>query len=64
MITRIFGFIVATLILICVHLAEAQEPGKMPRIGYLSGGGASASGSLIDGFRQGLKDHGTHEAHL
>jgi putative ABC transport system substrate-binding protein len=41
-----------------VQLASAQQPGKMPRIGYLSGGSQSGSGSLLDGFRQGLRDHG------
>jgi putative ABC transport system substrate-binding protein len=41
-----------------VQLASAQQAGKVPRIGYLSGTSESGSGSLIAGFRQGLKDYG------
>jgi putative ABC transport system substrate-binding protein len=41
------------------HLAEAQQPGKVPRIGYVSGsGGPSNPGPQIEAFRQGLRDLG------
>ena len=39
--------------------AWAQQPAKVPRIGYLSGSGdASNPGPLVEFFRQGLRDHG------
>jgi putative tryptophan/tyrosine transport system substrate-binding protein len=41
-----------------VHLAHAQQPGKLPRIGYLVPGSASSSRSSVDAFRQGLHDLG------
>jgi len=41
-----------------VHLAHAQQPGKLPRIGYLVPGSDSSSRSSVDAFRQGLHDLG------
>jgi putative ABC transport system substrate-binding protein len=39
--------------------AEAQQPTKIPRIGYVSGSGnPKAPGPLVEGFRQGLRDLG------
>ena len=41
------------------HLAEAQQPTKVPRIGYLSATGNSKNpGPQVDAFRQGLRDLG------
>jgi putative ABC transport system substrate-binding protein len=49
----------ASLILACVHLAEAQQPAKIPRIGYISGtGNPSNPGPYVEALRQGLKDLG------
>src|SRR5262245_26977707 len=39
-------------------VAEAQQPGKIPRIGLLGGGSASAVAGRIDAFRQGLRELG------
>ena len=40
-------------------IAEAQQPKKVPRIGYLSGrGDPSTPDPLVDAFRQGLRDLG------
>ncbi|HEY8186979.1 MAG TPA: ABC transporter substrate-binding protein [Pyrinomonadaceae bacterium] len=40
-------------------LAEAQQPAKIPRIGYVSGtGDASNQGPYVDALRQGLRDLG------
>jgi hypothetical protein len=53
--------VVSTVILIVAALAalltaEAQQPAKVPRIGYLESG---ASGTpLVEAFRQGLRDLG------
>ena len=39
--------------------AEAQQPAKIPRIGYVSGSGdPKTPGPLVEGFRQGLRDLG------
>jgi len=47
--------VLATLILGWVNLAEAQQGGKMPRVGYLSFGRKSPS---LKPFRQGLRELG------
>src|SRR6266481_2028483 len=49
------------LALASVHLAEAQEPKKVPRIGYLSGTSSSFSSARIDALRQGLNELGYFE---
>jgi len=36
----------------------AQQPTKIPRIGYLDGGFPSTNAARIDAFRQGLREHG------
>jgi putative ABC transport system substrate-binding protein len=44
---------------LAVALATAQQPKKVPRIGYLSGrGDPSTPDPLVDAFRQGLRDLG------
>jgi hypothetical protein len=45
------------LALASVHLAEAQQPKKVPRIGYLSFGGVRNS-VRVEPFRQGLRQLG------
>jgi putative ABC transport system substrate-binding protein len=53
----LIGFIVAT-----IHFAEAQQPAKIPRIGYLSGtGDALNQGPYVEALRQGLKELGYME---
>jgi putative ABC transport system substrate-binding protein len=52
-----------TLLLIVVVLgvgaiAEAQQPAKIPRIGYLGGISPSANPARIEAFRQGLRELG------
>jgi putative ABC transport system substrate-binding protein len=39
-------------------LAEAQQPGKVPRIGYLTAVALSAYSTRMEAFRQGLREHG------
>jgi putative tryptophan/tyrosine transport system substrate-binding protein len=48
------------LILAFARLAEAQQPTKIPRIGFLTGSGDPLpyGGPLTKGFRQGLQDLG------
>jgi putative tryptophan/tyrosine transport system substrate-binding protein len=44
------------------HLADAQQPAKIPRIGYVSGAGdPSNPGPAVEAFRQGLRDRGYME---
>ena len=39
--------------------AEAQQPKKVPRIGYVSGSGdPKTPGPIVEAFRQGLRDLG------
>jgi putative ABC transport system substrate-binding protein len=50
--------ILVTLISGWVNLAEAQQEGKIPRIGYLSTRSAEEQKSLLAAFRQGLRELG------
>jgi putative ABC transport system substrate-binding protein len=51
--------ILVTFMLVFVNLADAQQPAKIPRIGYVSGtGSASNPGPYVDALRQGLRDLG------
>src|SRR5215831_4644634 len=50
--------IVVLLVGLClafVRFAEAQQPTKIPRIGYFSGNSASADSPRVEAFRQGLR---------
>jgi len=40
-------------------IVEAQQPGKIPRVGYVAAGGdPNNPGSLVEAFRQGLRELG------
>jgi putative ABC transport system substrate-binding protein len=47
----------ALLIALCVS-AQAQQPKKVPRIGFLVAGSASAVTARVEAFRQGLRERG------
>src|SRR5947208_9681860 len=49
------------LILASVHLAEAQQPKKVPRIGVLGAASSSVGSIKVDSFRQGLRELGYTE---
>src|SRR5207249_10796091 len=53
--------IVALLVLLVgyVGLAQAQQPTKVPRIGFVTG--ASPEGPYVEDFRRGLRDLGYNE---
>ena len=53
---KILVYALPALILATIHLAEAQQPKKIPRIGFLSS--AAPSGTPYESFRQGLRDLG------
>ena len=53
-----------TVLTLCAMLfalcssAEAQQPTKIPRIGYLTGTSLSTNPARIEAFRQGLRELG------
>ena len=50
--------ILVTFMLVFVHLAEAQQPKKVPRIGFLVASSPSFYSSRIEAFRKGLRELG------
>ena len=52
------SILVAVVMLAVAVMAEAQQPKKVPRIGFLGGSSASAYSTFIEAFRQGLRDLG------
>jgi putative ABC transport system substrate-binding protein len=55
---KVLPFLLAVSILICVHLAEAQQPKKIPRIGYLSGVDPARESARSETFRLALRELG------
>ena len=55
---KITGLAAAALVVVIFTLAGAQQPGKIYRLGFLSGGTLSALKTTIEPFRQGLRDLG------
>src|SRR5262245_18281293 len=55
---RITLWLLATLFLANVRLAEAQQTGKIARIGFLDGSTASGMAGVLDAFRQELNKLG------
>jgi putative ABC transport system substrate-binding protein len=56
--TGFFGFALCAILFALCFSAEAQQPPKVPRIGYLSGSPASSIKARTEAFRQGLRDLG------
>ena len=54
----ILFWILATCLLVTALPAEAQQPGKVPRMGFLSPFSPSATAIWLQAFRQGLHDLG------
>jgi putative ABC transport system substrate-binding protein len=53
------SILVVVVLLALGVIAEAQQPAKVPRIGYLaSGGDINNPGFIVEAFRQGLRDLG------
>jgi ABC-type uncharacterized transport system substrate-binding protein len=55
---KILIWLLVTGLLMPVFLADAQQPTKVPRIGFVSGGNANSPPPAIEAFRQGLRDLG------
>jgi putative tryptophan/tyrosine transport system substrate-binding protein len=53
---RLFAIVVA--LTLCGARAEAQQPKKVPRIGFLGATYPSTNAARIEGFRQGLRELG------
>ena len=54
----VLSIIVAAMLLAVPGIAEAQQPGKIPRIGYLSTNTAAAMSTPTEAFRLGLRELG------
>jgi putative ABC transport system substrate-binding protein len=52
------SILVAVVMLAFAVIAEAQQPEKVSRIGYLSSQSLSANSTRIEAFRQGLRELG------
>jgi ABC-type uncharacterized transport system substrate-binding protein len=50
--------LLAVLILACAHPAKAQQPKKVPRIGYLSNSDPATESTRSEAIRQGLRELG------
>ena len=55
---KIIVYLLPTLILATLHFAEAQQPEKIPRIGFLAARSPSSFSSQTEAFRQGLRELG------
>jgi ABC-type uncharacterized transport system substrate-binding protein len=55
---KILVYVLPALILATIHLAEAQQPKKTPRIGVLVPTSPSFYAARIKAFQQGLHEHG------
>jgi putative ABC transport system substrate-binding protein len=53
-----FNFALTAMLFALSFPAEAQQPGKIPRIGYLSASSAAEALVRTDAFRQGLRELG------
>ena len=56
-----FLWLLTALLLVSVHTAGAQQPAKIPRIGFLAGGSRSADSLLIQTFWQRMNELGFTE---
>src|SRR5262245_30334796 len=56
--TRIIIYLVAATLLSTVSMAQAQQPAKVPRIGYLVASSPSLNPSLREALHQGLRELG------
>jgi putative tryptophan/tyrosine transport system substrate-binding protein len=59
--TKIAVLVFVFLVFLSAHLADAQQPAKVPRIGVLGGRTASFMAPYMDALRQGLREFGYNE---
>ncbi len=58
---KISFLVFALLVCLTAHVADAQQPGKVPRIGVLGPLTASLAADRMDALRQGLREVGYNE---
>jgi putative ABC transport system substrate-binding protein len=51
-------WLLTVILFVSIHRAEAQQAGKIPRIGLLQAGTSSAVAARTEAFRRGLRDLG------
>jgi len=54
---KIAAPVAALLVALCLPV-QAQQPKKVPRLGYLTGTSLSANSDRVEAFRHGLREHG------
>src|SRR5437762_13562339 len=54
---KLAGFL-AVFLVVGVGLAQAQQPARVPRIGYLATASTSTNPARTEAFRQGLRELG------
>ena len=54
----LLSILVAVVLLAVAVIADAQQPKKVPRIGYLSGSSPSANAARYKAFGQGVRELG------
>jgi ABC-type uncharacterized transport system substrate-binding protein len=55
---KVILFLIAASALICSNLAEAQQPKKVPRIGYLSSQDSAGEAARAEAIRRALREFG------
>src|SRR5215468_8073447 len=55
---KLGSFALCAMLLVLGFPADAQQPAKVPRIGYLVGASLSTNAARIEAFRQGLRELG------
>ena len=55
---KIYRIALCTMLFALSFSAEAQQPTKIPRIGFLSGTSLSSTSARVEAFRQGLRELG------
>jgi len=54
----IIRWLLITFLLTTAHATQAQQLGKIPRIGYLNASSATSAASRVEAFRRGLRELG------
>jgi len=55
---RVLSILFVVVLLAVAVIAGAQQPQKIPRIGFLGSSSPSAISTRVEGFRQGLRENG------
>ena len=55
---QLFSILLVVAVVVVAAIAQAQQPAKIPRIGYLAVNSLSDNAARIDAFRQGLRELG------